>query len=361
MRKIRVMIAVFWTAISCLIISDANADEIQSGNIFSNGGFEAIGNTNQSFPDAWQTSGKLTDQTPHNGQKCLKIEVTGSSAGVAQKIHLKNDTMYRFSLWYKTEPSHTGKQAIVDFATGALYPLRIHRQPWNSIYFGTGIDCRGYADDWGQLIQYFYTTTNAPEFDIGVVFNKSGGVSIAYIDDLCLEEAKPADFDGDNLLTDGGFEEGAHSLVCGVRDQKEIAKMDVAIDRTEFMQGRQSLRIELKGDNGAGLSGASIPLIPGRAYFAEGWLKSSVPSRLVSMNFDGWLPNKPHWYVSKTFIADTRWRQFSFTFKVPGEKDANYAPERKFMAPVLRVQGAGILWIDDLRLKTVSNENTSDK
>lgn len=164
----------------------------ENTNLVKNPGFEQLTNNfptdwavNESSPSADQVKVEVSNNQPHSGSYCLKIENGAMRDSMAiQTLNVKKDKVYLVSCWVRAEN-------ILNSAGSANITL---------YYDNNGINCKGIItspelqstnNQWSKLEFKFRTLKISSPFYLGVRLGGQGTVNqgIAYFDDVTLQES----------------------------------------------------------------------------------------------------------------------------------------------------------------------------
>ena len=330
------------------VVAWAAEDTGQAANPITNGDFEN-GNA------GWKLgNGKVTEENPHNGKACLRLDRTEKGGAIAlQFITLEPDTWYVCEFYYK----------IV--GTPGLSRLRLmgedvaegkRRMPAHVYFFD-----RYEQDQWARGINHIYSNkAGRCELEILVFINPIEAEknlqqnATLWLDDLVLRPMTSADMKGE-LIENGDFEDGRPGCPPPGWSRVEARKPGfpaVAVTDKEAHAGKQALEIKMgppqdvkEGAYFIRTSGQRrLPL--GRTYTLSFWAKSSRPadSRII---FSGPAMCGP------TIHLIPEWQQFTYEVVTTPEQQAaskwGHTCAFNVMGPLSI--GDVTFWYDDVSLR----------
>ena len=350
------------------------------GNLFTNGDMENDADAD-GVPDGWEChSGvRLGTGDGRCGGRTLTIQGPGMPPGrwplyafAGKAFELKKGRAYRLSWWWKCEDL-PGRAATVGVAVPATAMDRLAQIP----------------RDWEQQAYTFVAEKNWPRdspardsFYIGLSFPGTVYVDDVRLDEIPVDEARPPEEDfvvgtrpawpekkGGNLVPNASFEVGSSGWGSwaprcdGTWPKNEPCRLLSKLDETVAYHGRQSLRIELDGDDlptqlhatrggaqpytslFAGTYGA-LPVQKGKKYVLSAWLKADRPDTVGVLEVYDFPPGN-HALPEKRFAVSTQWRRCTLVF----------SPEEDFVIPLVGLawQPTGrkraTLWVDAVQLE----------
>jgi dolichyl-phosphate-mannose-protein mannosyltransferase len=200
MKKRSTLMSLALVVALIIALSVPGLGSAESKNLVKNPGFEELTNN---FPTDWKANDsspsnelvkiEVSNNQPHSGSYCLKIENDDlRDSMVVQTLNVKKDKVYLVSCWVRTE--------------------NILNQPGSAnitlYYDNYGIDCKGIItslelqntnNQWTKLEFKFRSLKVNYSFYLGVRLGGQGTVNqgIAYFDDVTFQESD----DSGNLLT----------------------------------------------------------------------------------------------------------------------------------------------------------------
>jgi hypothetical protein len=169
-----------------------------------------------------------------------------------------------------------------------------------------------------------------------------------WLDDFVFERATPS------LLQNGNFELGPNGAQGWLGKIPE--GVTVAADSMNVVEGRQALRIELRGSNSIGLW-ESIDVIPGARYRLSGWIRTNglEDGALLEARTD----EGPYRRTTQPITGTTDWTPVSLGLDIPENATtlmvvlARYAPPKRLAEAVDRADTPGTVWFDSCALERV--------
>jgi len=166
-----------------------------------------------------------------------------------------------------------------------------------------------------------------------------------------------------NLAPNPGFEQGAPGALPQdwQWQVRPTGTASAAIVNEKAAGGRQALRIdaafvkEKPRDNYPIVVSKELALEPGRGYRLSAKLMATVPDAKANLMLQSYVANVYFWASQPNEVrASTDWKDYEFTFKVPGPGDRGYHERMKtFRVRVDFRNDTGALLVDDVSLKEV--------
>lgn len=342
-------------ALLCVLVTllfggyGASAAEIatQAGNPIANADFENGG-------AGWQLSrGAVTEEGPHAGKACLRMERTGKyGASATQFITLEPDTWYVCEFYYKLTgtPGYSHIRFMGDLVDGA-----------RGIASQSYLFDRYEKDEWTRGVNHVYSEKGGRcELEIRLFINPTEPeenlppTAALWLDDIVLRPMDSADMKGE-LIENGDFEDGRPGFLppgWTRRDSREAGFPTVSVTDQEAHAGKQSLQIAMgaprdsKGAAAFIVSAGRRRLLLGRTYTLSFWAKSSRPAD-SRFGFTG-----PASYVQNLHLTP-EWQQFSFEVMATPEQQAAAKWGQAFAFQVVGqlLLGDVTIWYDDVSVQ----------
>lgn len=331
---------------ACLMLLVVAAPGSGARNLVRNPSFE-IDSDGNGVPDEWRSAGdtrlvaqELTAGAGRDGKRCARLACTRFEAGnpaahamlCQMGVAVKRGTTYRVTLWAR------GKEIRTDIVSIALSDT--------SVWQNCGLeDVFVPSSDWESYEFIFRATrdcSSGSRFQIW--FNSTGTL---WVDDVAFQEAGRDPYvpghiippKGKNLLPNGSFECGTVRWGSAEWDRTAhwgggMNRLFGALDETEAIDGRSSLRIELGPANQpvsyfdyfdlhrarifAPLAAniGYIEVEPGKRHSLSVFMKAlepGTPARLAVRQFQGGSVERavqvgPNWgRYTLSFTPDKRW------------------------------------------------------
>lgn len=270
------------------------------------------------------------------------------------------NTLYRYSVWYRTAGANAESKAIQINPPGFPYPT---------------------APAWTQAYVFFMGTKQPPNLDIYIMSYRGGnpayqkdasdqvvkdaqGRSIvtnamaltAELDDFELCSVALGDLKG-NLAPNGGFELGSTNAIAPGWRHMFGAGCSV-IDGTTAHTGQHSLRTDRR-DLSAGtdaLYPVDLPFKAGGFYTISCWLKSDVAGIPVEFRLCvPWSDSKRQGEVlwDKSDLIGTAWKHYEYYVEIPDKNEADYLGAVALLSLRIDYGRKGLgkpcrIWLDDV-------------
>ncbi|MFA7373279.1 MAG: carbohydrate binding domain-containing protein, partial [bacterium] len=270
---------------SVLSVSGAVAAQ-EKGNLLLNGGFETpvsveewklYGNSIPVVQNLVKYSGEYAVRLEKDGPKSLN---GGLVSGSRNRIKIEPGCRYVFSLWIKCAPGADVSIRLAEYSPEG---------EWLQRYYAVG---KSNAAEWREL-KGDYMPTDPEVAAVAVDIRSDGGP--VFIDDISLIQTEKAGQipEGDNLISNPGFEEGGCAtgwLLYQSVDGNSVPEAPAGAGRSA---GR-GLKVTPAG---LGAKSSLNAIKPGRRYLLSLWIRTGgtgrVEARLSKFNSDkGWLKDR---------------------------------------------------------------------
>lgn len=281
--------------------------------------------------------------------------------GMPAKVQCKEPGLHFVRWMYRTEPP-AGQPVTLDFVQ-SQGPLRMDGgSPSLSPFYG-------YAPDWSIGCYYFYAP-KAGEYSCQLSQYPSPSVGKLLVDGGSCGKAGKEDFEAGNLLSDGGFENGCADFTVSYPTWMQLKNGDIdatyALERNEFYNGRQALRMECRKGM-AEMWSRPLPVLRGNNYRCSFWVRtdSNIPVEFWSdVRMEGGNPETRR--VTSGFIAsgnniiaNDRWQKVEYGFAVP--QPWGNEPLAGSMQMRIKLMKPGIVLVDDIRVNMLKPAATTAK
>ena len=311
------------------------------------------------YPKGVRLSGhtKVVSSDAHKGKHCLRIDVVKGGGGVAIPLGIEKGKIYHIAFYYKLSYPADADVFKICQSKQAGGPIRIWVD-WKPELVRRNCPFFGYARNWALAESYAYALQDS-QVTVSITFGPQlDGISQGWLDSISIEEVAQDFRPPGELVLDGGMENGAYPFLAGygAREALTAGTAWLAVDRTEFLQGRCSLKMV-----NVGFSSNELLFHAGETYQISFWAKCSQPEELVRMTIGpafATIPVKPpgHYYHGVTRVGSTEWKRFIFTLKIPANGDRDYYGE--WAAWVLNLGATCPAWMDSLSVKRISPGQT---
>jgi len=150
---------------------------------------------------------------------------------------------------------------------------------------------------------------------------------------------------GPNLVSNGGFEQGANGWYLYVADDGHAAATS-AIDSNISAEGGNAFRIDITGPDSdewnINVSQGNVPLTAGATYQLQFWARASKPVSIVA-DMQGGPPDYPNYGLYTWVNLTSTWQLYNLTFQAP--TTANDGAVQFNVGPA-----AASIWIDGVQL-----------
>ena len=175
----------------------------------------------------------------------------------------------------------------------------------------------------------------------------------------CLSCTKMSDSIEDRSVgMNGGFEHTQSGLpvnwLVGPPSTTPTCDYDLIFDRTDFKEGRQSLRFLVRECSQRGYGRAAVGIakeyaaIPGESYAVSFWIKNEGSEYRVRVGGVGIKTGEYETVDSSDESADS-WKRVEYTYAMP-QKYERIRFELSTFSP-------GSLWVDDIRIAHIDGES----
>lgn len=325
---------------SVLSVSGAVAAQ-EKGNLLLNGGFETpvsveewklYGNSIPVVQNLVKYSGEYAVRLEKDGPKSLN---GGLVSGSRNRIKIEPGCRYVFSLWIKCAPGADVSIRLAEYSPEG---------EWLQRYYAVG---KSNAAEWREL-KGDYMPTDPEVAAVAVDIRSDGGP--VFIDDISLIQTEKAGQipEGDNLISNPGFEEGGCAtgwLLYQSVDGNSVPEAPAGAGRSA---GR-GLKVTPAG---LGAKSSLNAIKPGRRYLLSLWIRTGgtgrVEARLSKFNSDkGWLKDRG---ILIGTNSTSKWQKVSCIFSPRSDE---------FFATVEIVSRGGVAFADDISFYLLAAEGSA--
>lgn len=236
-------------------------------------------------------------------------------------------------------------------------PLLVRTEP------GKGVEpyCSfyGYANQWYPCA-YYFMATNAGNYTFAMTAQNIPGVERVMMGNIVAGQAQKADFEKDNLLADGGFENGGTGFSLRYSTWQQIKngqfELEYALDRNEFFEGRQSLRMVCRKGIAEMIS-APLPVVSGRDYLLEFWIKGKDDRKLQEFRAGLMSADGGNVIYECNITVGGKWKKLAGTVRLP---KVGFFDERVVFLRFL-TGSMGTYWVDGIKMRLKDLKRAEDQ
>ncbi len=155
------------------------------------------------------------------------------------------------------------------------------------------------------------------------------------------------------LITNGGFEDGA--LLGGGFEWRmnKVAGAEVSIDRTQSFEGRSSLKIEFNGKENVDFFHVSqvVPLKPATEYTLRAKVKAKGVTTKSGLKLEMVGLGASFYQASEPITGDQDWKEVSLSFRTPSQLKGGMVRFRREKTEKFDRFISGTVWADGVSLK----------